>query len=142
MRAGWHPVHPASGHSYQNGSALFPASLYEQAYVEVNRVRPPGAALLYKIVLVAHGIRFLTDDRLVNTPFVEDAALAERRANLKGRLLSLHKLHGVDLELCDITRSEAQLAEDKLYEGVTLVRSGVVRIAELQGDAYAYIKIE
>lgn len=95
-----------------------------------------------KIVLVAHGIRFVTDDRLVNTPFVEDAALAERRDNLKGRLLSLHKVHGVDLELCNITRSEIQLAEDKLYEGVSLVRSGVVRIAELQSDDYAYIKIE
>lgn len=95
-----------------------------------------------KIVLVAHGIRFVTDDRLADTPFAEDAALAERRDNLKGRLLSLHKVHGVDLELCDITRSEVQLAEDKLYDGVRLVRSGVVRIAELQHDDYAYIKIE
>ena len=52
-----------------------------------------------KIVFVAHGIRFVTDDELRKTPFSEDAALAERRENLKGRLLSLHKVHGVDLEL-------------------------------------------
>ncbi|MDT8388149.1 MAG: DsrE family protein [Thiogranum sp.] len=95
-----------------------------------------------KIVFVAHGIRFVTDNKLANTPFAEDSALAERREELKGRLLSLHKVHSVDLEVCDITRSEVQLAEDNLYEGVALVPSGVVRIAELQHDDYAYIKIE
>jgi intracellular sulfur oxidation DsrE/DsrF family protein len=95
-----------------------------------------------RIVFVAHGIRFVTDDSLAETPFAEDSALAERRENLKGRLLSLHQVHGVELELCDITRSQIQLAEKALYEGVTLVTSGVVRIAELQRDNFAYIKIE
>lgn len=95
-----------------------------------------------KIVFVAYGIRFVTDNPLKDTPFAEDEALAERRENLKGRLLSLHKVHGVDLELCDITRSEAGLPKDQLYEGVTTVKSGVVRIADLQRQNYAYIKIE
>jgi intracellular sulfur oxidation DsrE/DsrF family protein len=95
-----------------------------------------------KIVFVAYGIRFVTDDELRKTPFTEDAALAERRENLKGRLLSLHKVHGVDLELCNITRSEIALPIEKLYPGVTTVESGVVRIAELQQQNYAYIKIE
>ena len=95
-----------------------------------------------KIVFVAHGVRFVTGDPLEGTPFAEDEALRERRENLKGRLLTLNKLHGVDLELCDITRSQIGLAEDKLYEGVTTIPSGVVRIAELQYGNYAYIKIE
>lgn len=95
-----------------------------------------------KIVFVAHGIRFVTDDPLEGTPFVEDEALKERRENLKGRLLSLHKIHGVGLEVCDITRSQIGLATDKLYEGVDTVTSGVVRIAELQHRSYAYIKTE
>lgn len=95
-----------------------------------------------KIVFVAYGIRFVTDNPLKDTPFAEDKALAERRENLKGRLLSLHKVHGVDLELCDITRSESGLPEDQLYEGVTTVKSGVVRIADLERQNYAYIKIE
>jgi hypothetical protein len=95
-----------------------------------------------KIVFVAHGIRFVTDDPLEGTPFAEDEALAERRANLKGRLLSLRKVHGVGLELCGITRSEVGVPEDALYEGVDVVRSGVVRIAELQRRNFAYIKIE
>ena len=32
-----------------------------------------------RIVFNAHGIRYVTDDKLANTPFAEDAALAERR---------------------------------------------------------------
>lgn len=95
-----------------------------------------------RIVFVAHGVRFLTDDPLAGTPFARDAALAERAAELKGRLLSLANVRKVRLELCDITRSEIRLAEDKLHPGVKLVRSGVVRLAELQRDGFAYLKIE
>jgi intracellular sulfur oxidation DsrE/DsrF family protein len=95
-----------------------------------------------RIVFVAHGIRFLTDDKLEGTPFAEDAEMAERRQNNAGRLDALRSVQGVKLELCEITRSQIGLAEDQLYQGVTLVPSGVVRIAELQHDGFAYIKIE
>jgi len=95
-----------------------------------------------RIVFVSHGIRFLTDDNLENTPFAADAALEERRSNLKGRLTTLNKVHGVKLELCNITRTGIGLPEDALYEGVELVPSGVVRLAELQAMGFAYIKIE
>jgi intracellular sulfur oxidation DsrE/DsrF family protein len=91
---------------------------------------------------VAHCIRFLTDDALEGTTFAEDPESAARRENLKGRLLSLAEVRGVKLELCDITRSQAGLKQDKLYEKVTLVPSGVVRIAELQGEGFAYLKVE
>jgi intracellular sulfur oxidation DsrE/DsrF family protein len=95
-----------------------------------------------RIVFVAHGIRFLTDEGLDNTPFAADAELNERRENLKGRLLSLAEVRGVKLELCDITRAQIRLPEGKLYDTVTLVPSGVVRIAELQKQGFSYIKIE
>jgi intracellular sulfur oxidation DsrE/DsrF family protein len=95
-----------------------------------------------RIVFVAHGIRFVTDDKLSGTPFEEDAAMAERRANNAGRLTALQSVQGVKLELCDITRSQVNLAEDKLYDGVELVPSGVVQLAKLQGEGFAYIKIE
>ena len=95
-----------------------------------------------RIVFVSHGIRFLTDNKLKTTPFAADAVLDERRANLRGRLTSLNNVHGVKLELCDITRSQIGLSEDALYKGVQMVPSGVVRIAELQRDGFAYIKIE
>jgi intracellular sulfur oxidation DsrE/DsrF family protein len=95
-----------------------------------------------RIVFVSHGIRFLTDNKLEKTPFAADAKLEERRANLKGRLKSLNTVYNVKLELCDITRSEINLAEDALYEDVNMVPSGVVRIAELQHEGFAYIKIE
>jgi len=95
-----------------------------------------------RIVFVAHGIRFLTDDKLGDTPFAEDAELAERRDNIKGRLLALEEVQGVKLELCNITRSQTGLAEEKLYEPVEVVHSGVVRIAELQSEGFAYLKAE
>jgi intracellular sulfur oxidation DsrE/DsrF family protein len=96
-----------------------------------------------RIVAVSHGIRFLTDDPLEDSPFAEDDTLAEERDNLRGRLSSLISMHGVKVELCDITRSALDLPEDELYEGVSMVPSGVVRLAELQNTrGFAYIKIE
>lgn len=95
-----------------------------------------------RIVFVAHGIRFVTDDNLEKTPFAADKELLERRANLAGRLKSLNKVQGVKLELCDITRSQVGLPVDKIYKGVEIVPSGVVRIAELEGQGFAYIKAE
>ena len=95
-----------------------------------------------RIVFVAHGIRFLTDDGLAGTPFASDDALEERRSNLKGRLSALNSVQGVKLELCDLTRTQIKLSEGKLYGGVEAVPSGVVRLAELQSQGFAYIKIE
>jgi len=95
-----------------------------------------------RVVFVAHGIRFLTDDKLADTPFASDDALEERRSNIKGRLGALNSVQGVKLELCDITRSQIKLSPEKLYDGVEAVPSGVVRLAELQHQGFAYIKIE
>lgn len=96
-----------------------------------------------RVVFVSHGVRFVTDDPLAGTPFAEDDRLRDDRDSLRGRLLSLHNLHNVQLEFCDITRTEVGLDTDKVYAGVELIPSGVVRIAELQNDhGFAYIKIE
>jgi intracellular sulfur oxidation DsrE/DsrF family protein len=95
-----------------------------------------------RIVFVAHGIRFVTDDKLEGTPFAEDPAMAERRENNAGRLQALQNVQEVKLELCEITRSQIGLAEEKLYKGVTRVPSGVVQLANLQSEGFAYIKIE
>ena len=95
-----------------------------------------------RIVFVSHGIRFLTKDKLKGTPFAEDKALAERRSSLMQRLASLNEVQGVKLELCDITRQAIRLDKKKLMPNVKLVRSGVVQIAELQHNGFAYLKIE
>ena len=95
-----------------------------------------------RIVFVSHGIRFVTDDPLRGTLFAEDAALKERRQDLKARLQSLQETQGVKLELCNITREAIALDEAKLLAGVELVQSGVVRLAELQHQGFAYLKIE
>ncbi|HEC12381.1 MAG TPA: hypothetical protein ENI80_03885 [Acidiferrobacteraceae bacterium] len=95
-----------------------------------------------RIVFVSYGIRFLTNDKLVGTPFVEDAALVKRRASLMGRLRSLQEVQEVKLELCEITRKAIGLPQEKLIEGVESVPSGVVRITELQHQGFAYLKVE
>ena len=95
-----------------------------------------------RIVFVAYGIRFVTADALKGTPFAEDAALKARRKDLLERLGSLQNAQGVKLELCGITREQTRLDPEKLIPGVELVPSGVVRIAELQHQGFAYIKIE
>ena len=95
-----------------------------------------------RIVFVSYGIRFLTKNKLAKTPFAEDKELAARRDNIMQRIASLQNVHDVKLELCDITRQAARLDAKELMPHVTLVRSGVVRIAELQHQGFAYLKIE
>ena len=95
-----------------------------------------------RIVFVSHGIRFVTADPLKGTPFAEDRELRQVRKQLLERLGSLRDVQGVKLELCGITREAVNVPESKLIAGVTLVRSGVVRLAELQHQGFAYLKIE
>jgi intracellular sulfur oxidation DsrE/DsrF family protein len=95
-----------------------------------------------RIVFLAGGIRFLTTDSLKGTPFEEDAAYRAARPDLITRLQQLRTLHEVKLEVCEITREQLNLPKEKIIEGVAPVRSGVVRIAELQAKGFAYLKVE
>ena len=95
-----------------------------------------------RIVFLAGGIRFLTTDPLKGTPFEEDEAYRKARPDLIVRLKQLRTLHQVKLELCEITREQLNLPKEKIIEGVAPVRSGVVRIAELQAKGFAYLKVE
>jgi intracellular sulfur oxidation DsrE/DsrF family protein len=95
-----------------------------------------------RIVFVSYGIRFVTQDKLAGTPFAEDAALKQRRAELLARLATLRDTEGVKLELCEITREAVRLPKEKIISGVALVPSGVVRIVELQRQGFAYLKVE
>lgn len=95
-----------------------------------------------RIVFLAGGIRFVTQDPLKGTPFAEDPEYKRRRSELIQRLQQLQEMHDVKLELCEITREALNLAKEKIIPGVTMVRSGAVRIAELQHQGFAYLKIE
>ena len=95
-----------------------------------------------RIVFLAGGIRFVTRDALKGTPFAEDPELKKRRPELIERLQQLQQMHEVKLELCEITREALNLAKEKIIPKVAPVRSGVVRIAELQHQGFAYLKIE
>lgn len=95
-----------------------------------------------RVVFVAQGMRFLTDDKLAGTPFAATRKYRKRRQELKDRLHSLQSSFNIKIELCNITRAAINLDKEKLYPGVALVQSGVVRITELQNKGYAYIKVQ
>jgi intracellular sulfur oxidation DsrE/DsrF family protein len=95
-----------------------------------------------RIVFLAGGIRFVTEDPLKGTPFAEDAEFRNQRPELIQRLKQLRELHNVKLELCEITREAIALPKSKIIAGVNPVRSGVVRIAELQAQGFSYLKVE
>jgi len=95
-----------------------------------------------RIVFLAGGIRFVTEDALVNTPFAEDAEFRGARPGLIQRLKQLRDLHQVKLEYCELTIDAIGLPKQRIIPGVAGVRSGVVRIAELQAKGFAYLKVE
>lgn len=95
-----------------------------------------------RIVFLSHGIQFLTKERLKGTPFEVDDKQAKLRENLITRLITLHEMQNINLSLCEITRQAIGLEKNKLIPGVTLVTSGVVEIAKLQSQGFAYLKVQ
>ncbi len=93
-----------------------------------------------RIVFVAGGARFVTDDKLAKTPFAEDAAFAKKREELKGRIDSLQS-RGVKLFVCGNTTREFDI-DNKVYKNVKIVNSGVVELAALEEQGFSYIKIQ
>lgn len=94
------------------------------------------------LVFVGFGLRFTTDDTLKGTPYEHDAALLERRDEFKGRLDALINVRGVKVHLCDKTRDEVGLDPEKIYKGIEMTASGVAKIAILQSEGFAYLKIQ
>ncbi len=94
------------------------------------------------IVFVGFGIRFVTNDPLKDSPFALDQALQERQAELAGRLDALMNVRGVKVHLCDKTRDEVSLPQSKIYDGISFPASGVGKIAILQSQGFAYLKIQ
>jgi intracellular sulfur oxidation DsrE/DsrF family protein len=55
-------------------------------------------------------------------------------------LVSALKSRGVDFEICEITIKNRGLKKEQFIQEADFTPSGVVRIAKLQGQGYAYIK--
>jgi hypothetical protein len=55
-------------------------------------------------------------------------------------LVSALKSRGVSFEICEITLKNRGLKKDQFIQEADFTPSGVVRIAKLQGQGYAYIK--
>lgn len=94
------------------------------------------------LVFVGYGLRFTTDNALKGTPYEADKALLDRQAELKGRLDALINVRGVKVELCDKTRDEVDLPQIEVYKGIEFTPSGVAKIAILQSEGYAYLKVQ
>lgn len=94
------------------------------------------------LVFVGYGLRFTTDNALKGTPYEHDAPLLDRRDELKGRLDALINVRGVKAHLCDKTRDEVNLSTDEVYKGIAMTESGVAKIAILQSEGFAYLKIQ
>nr|WP_244263205.1 DsrE family protein [Thioalkalivibrio thiocyanoxidans] len=106
---------------------------YQDAFMDVD----------VRVVFMADGIRFTTDNDLEGTPFEVDTEFREARGDLRTRMSGLQQTHGIQYELCDITRSQVRLDADQVHDNVERVPSGVVRLAELQNEqGFAYIKID
>lgn len=95
-----------------------------------------------RIVFLSKGIRFVTRDNLKGTPFEADKTFVKQREDFIKRLASLQEIRGVKLELCAITQQMVGLDKSALIPGVKLVTSGVVQIAKLQSQGFAYLKVE
>lgn len=95
-----------------------------------------------RIVVNSFGVRFFTDNNLEDTPFEAGEHLKEERENLKGRIRSLMDQYDVEVAICGITREQIGLSKDDFYDGATFVDSGVVEVARLQQEGFAYIKAE
>ncbi|MFP4559839.1 MAG: DsrE family protein [Thiohalorhabdus sp.] len=95
-----------------------------------------------RIVANSFGVRYFTDDPLEDTPFEAGEDLKEEREELRDRIKSMMSTYDVEVAICDITREQLGLSKDDFYEGVTFVDSGVVEVARLQQEGFAYIKAE
>lgn len=94
------------------------------------------------LVFVGYGLRFTTNDALKGTAYEADQQLIKRRDELKGRLQSLINVRGVKVHLCDKTRDEVGLPQAKVYKGIQFAPSGVAKIAMLQSEGFAYLKVQ
>ena len=95
-----------------------------------------------RVVFIATGIRFITQDSLKGSSIEADEKFKKERADFMKRLASLQEIRGVKLELCTITLNSFGLDAATLIKNVTLVPSGVVQIADLQHKGFAYLKIQ
>ena len=95
-----------------------------------------------RIVFLSKGIRFVTRDNMKGTPFEADKEFIKEREDFFKRLASLQELRGIKLELCTITQELIGLDKSTLIPGVKMVTSGVVQIAKLQSQGFAYLKVE
>jgi intracellular sulfur oxidation DsrE/DsrF family protein len=73
--------------------------------------------------------------------FLMDGAKDKKNPNIEyGPLISDLVAKGVKFEVCELTLRAMDLKKDQFVMDATFTPSGVVRIGQLQGQGYGYIK--
>ncbi len=83
-----------------------------------------------KIIVVAHA---------QGVDFLMEGAKDKNGSPYAGPVSAL-KSRGVSFEVCEITLKTRGLRKDQFLQEADFTPSGVVRLAELQGQGYAYIR--
>ena len=86
----------------------------------------PSAKIV--VVTLANGVDFLMNDA------------KDRNGNPYEVAVDLLQRRGVRFEVCEITLKNRGLKQDQFIEQATFTPSGVLELAKLQGQGYAYIK--
>ena len=73
--------------------------------------------------------------------FLKEGAKDAKNPNIEyGSLVSDLVARGVKFEICELTLTALDMKKDQFVMDAAFTRSGVVRIGQLQGQGYGYIK--
>ena len=85
------------------------------------------------------GARITVVTHALGVDFLMEGAKDRNGSDYAGPVAAL-KARGVKFEVCEITLANRNLKRDAFLQEVDFTPSGVVRIAKLQKQGYAYIK--
>ena len=85
------------------------------------------------------GARIIVVTHALGVDFLMEGAKDRNGGDYAGPVAAL-KARGVKFEVCEITLKNRELKKDAFLQEVDFTPSGVVRLAKLQKQGYAYIK--
>ncbi len=97
----------------------------------------------YDVRLVSNsaGVQFMVKD-VKGTKFARHKIPAKIAKSIVEMMQSLADGYNVKFEQCNITLQRTHIDKSRLKSFVSVVPSGQVRLVELEGEGYAYIKVK
>jgi intracellular sulfur oxidation DsrE/DsrF family protein len=94
-----------------------------------------------RVVSNSAGVQFMITDT-AGTKFAKNKIDEKTGKSIKERMQSLADAYDVKFEQCSITLQRTKIDKSKLKPIVGTTSSGQVRLVELEGEGYAYIKVK